>query len=197
MTDHDFQQRSLRSLDDTINDAVRGLMHVDPRPGLRRRVLSTLDAPVRQRTGLPWMPWLLAPAGALAALLLAVALLDNPTPTPSPVTTAITPGLTAPSVAVVPRPAETTARTPGTAEQPPRRAPLTTTTGIFGQRSDRVSAASVRVRPSEERSPELSETASAPETAQGEPRGPSALVIPALDIQPLQLPALSALSPRR
>ncbi|HXG55062.1 MAG TPA: hypothetical protein VNJ03_06750 [Vicinamibacterales bacterium] len=194
MSNHDFEghaMRPIRSIDDSIDATVRDLMHVDPRPGLRRRVLSTLDAPVRKGS---WMPWLLAPAGALAAVLLAVALLDNSTHAPVPVTGVMTSGITAPSAVAVRRPAVKPARTRDTPAQSPKRGPVATPASIFGQRSDRVSAASVRFRSNEVRPADMGEPAASPDTAHGALMAPSALVIPALDIQPLHLPALS---PRR
>lgn len=185
MSDHDFQQRSMRSMDDAIDTAVRDMMHVDPRPGLRRRVLSKLDAPGRKGS---WMPWLLAPTGALAAVVLAVALLDDRTASPGPVTTAMTSDATVPAGPPPPA-AGIPARTREAPAQSPRDQ-AAMTAHIFGPRTTRVSAASVRLFSADEHPASMGEISSALSAVQAEAEIPPALVIHALEIQPLQLPAL-------
>src|SRR5215212_7388232 len=54
------------ALDRAIDRAVRDMMQVDPPPGLRRRVLSRLEAPSARRT------FVLAPYSWAAAVLLIV-----------------------------------------------------------------------------------------------------------------------------
>src|SRR6476619_1587649 len=73
-------------LDRAIDRAVREMMQVDPAPGLRRRVLSRIDAPVARRAR-PVMRYAFA-AAALAVLVLSITLLpdhvDAPTPPKAP-----------------------------------------------------------------------------------------------------------------
>ena len=191
MSDDDFQQRSMRSMrsmNDAIDTAVRDMMHVDPRPGLRRRVLSKLEPPVRTRSWLPWLPWLLAPTGALAAAVLVVALLDDRTTSPAPVTTAMTSGATPPAAA--PPPA---AGIPERSRQAPAQAPrdqVGMPVDVFGPRTTRVSAASVRLPSADEQPGSTGEVSFALSAAHGGAGIPPALVILPLEIQPLQLPAL-------
>lgn len=78
-----------RRLDDAIDRAVREIMGVEPRPGLRGRVLERVNRP-----GRPALPWLrvAATAGAIAAVLLIVTLTQREPEQPR-----------APIVAVAPR----------------------------------------------------------------------------------------------
>jgi len=176
---------SMRSINEAIDTAVRDMMHVDPRPGLRRRVLSKLDAPGRKGS---WMPWLLAPTGALAAAVLAVALLDDRTTSPGPVTTAMTSDATVP--AGPPPPAAGIPERTRKAPAPSPRDQVAMTAHIFGPRTTRVSAASVRLPSADEQPASMGDISSALSAVQAEAGIPPALVIHALEIQPLQLPAL-------
>ena len=67
------------AIDRAIDRAVRDIMSVEPPAGLRRRVLSRLEAPPRRVALLPWCTGVV---GALAAVVLAVLLLE---PSPAPV----------------------------------------------------------------------------------------------------------------
>ena len=67
-----------RRLDEAIDRAVHEMMHVDPRPGLSRRVAARLAVPRTARLTAPR----LASAAALILLALAAALLVTRTPAP-------------------------------------------------------------------------------------------------------------------
>lgn len=178
-------------MDDAIDDAVREMMHRDPRPGIRRRVLAKINEPSRR---VSW-PGLLVPAmGMLACVLLAVVLFNRRSE-PSDISAApvaqVAANRPSPSQApaVVARPA------PGAAEAPrhvERRTTANAST-IFGPRSSRVTAASVPTSANADVAPAAAPT---PEIAASivEATAPPPLVISAIEIQPLQLPALA---PRR
>lgn len=76
MSNHTYPRRLL---DDAIDRAVHDLARRDPRPGFRRRVLAQLNAaPPR----MSWIPKVLVPVAAIAAvLILAVWLRPHPAPT--------------------------------------------------------------------------------------------------------------------
>lgn len=69
-------------LDRAIDRAVRELMQVDPEPGMRRRVLSRINAPV-ERPALPWMRYAFVPA-ALMIVVLSISLLPGQVEPPAP-----------------------------------------------------------------------------------------------------------------
>jgi hypothetical protein len=174
MSNHDFHKSSL---DDAIDEAVRDIMQVDPRPGLRRRVLSQLDAPAASRS---WVPRVLVPFGVLATIVLAILFLDRespiqPTDPAATAASAPAPTVSAPAVtaATTPTPPSAVAAPPSVSANARPRAPRAAapiaapSESIFGPRRDRVSAAGVK-----------------PEGAL------PPLVLPALNIQPLNLDAL-------
>jgi len=184
MTNHDFRESSV---DDAIDSAVREIMQLDPRPGLRRRVLSQLDAPAAERS---WLPRLILPIGALTCIALTVLVLTRgvqPTPPAPPVATPPTsqippsapaspaPSVTASAPSPLPEPAPTTL-----SAKPRGAATPVSGESIFGPRSGRVSAASVKPAEASGAAPVL------PEFAGTLP----ALVLPPLVIQPLNLDAL-------
>ncbi|MEO5895717.1 MAG: hypothetical protein ABIS06_08450 [Vicinamibacterales bacterium] len=188
MSDHNL--RNIR-LDHAIDSAVRDIMQLDPRPGLQRRVLSRLGAPVHASS---WMPRLLVPLGALTCILAAVFVLsyrERPepvvakAPAAAPVAVPAAPGAVA-SAAAAPA-AVKTLHAPGRITQSrssrPRR--VSTSTAVFGPRTGRVAAASVPILPGE-----VVEA-----TAGGEPlytlRPLAPFVLPGLVIPPLDLPALA------
>ncbi len=136
-------------LDHAIDRAVRGMMQVDPQPGLRHRVAERMNGPARRS-------WLV-PAFAAAAVVLVVVV--------SIVTLRISPSTpsTTPQIATAPRAAASQQRgaAPELREQPPAapqvatapkppavRRPSTPAAGvrggsIFGPPSQRVTAASI------------------------------------------------------
>ena len=128
-----------RLLDDAIDRAVQEMIHADPRPGLRRRVLDRLNAPPSRMS---WVPKLLVPAGALAAALFLAVLLKTPAPVFEPVSTA-------PPVAQAPAAPATTAAVqiqPKVQAEPPAPRVARHTASVpftFGPRSDRVTATSI------------------------------------------------------
>lgn len=69
-------------LDRAIDRAVRELMQVDPAPGMRRRVLSRINAPVERRA-LPRMRFAFA-AAALVILVLSITLMPGRVEPPTP-----------------------------------------------------------------------------------------------------------------
>lgn len=173
------------SLDDAIDNAVREIIQIDPRPGLRRRVLSQLDAPAESRS---WIPRLLLPLGGLACIALAILTL---TPERPPVPAAAVPTATAAAAPVAGPPASpdraaSSVAPPGpsasasTTPRVSRRSRPRVNPTIFGPRGDRVSAASVRP------GTELPGSAVSSERTGGLPP----LVLPALIIEPLNLAAL-------
>lgn len=136
MTDGNFPRRQI---DEAIDRAVREMMQVDPRPGLRRRVLARLERRSRARFRSSFG---VLPAAAVMAIILAIVLpalrqasreVGRSTPVHSASNTPRElpsgPPIPAP-VAVVPRPV----RPPGLQARP---------VSIFGERRDRVSASSV------------------------------------------------------
>jgi hypothetical protein len=136
-------------LDRAIDRAVRELMQVDPAPGLRRRVLSRINAPVEPRV-FPVMRYGFA-AAALVAIALSVTLMpghvEPPTPpkAPSPlVATGVPPvdleALQSTATATGPS-AAIPAKSQGISKE---RIPMPRITNVFGDRPSGVSAATVR-----------------------------------------------------
>src|SRR5687767_12230853 len=67
-------------LDTAIDRAVRGMMQIDPRPGLRHRVAGRLEAPGRRRL---WLGPALASAALLAVVLVSIVWLRAPQTDPA------------------------------------------------------------------------------------------------------------------
>jgi hypothetical protein len=75
-----------KQIDHAIDRAVREMMQVDPRPGMRARVIARVSRP-EPRTN-PWMR--ITAAGSLvAALLFVTIMLGRPEPAPGPTPTTI------------------------------------------------------------------------------------------------------------
>jgi hypothetical protein len=70
------------AVDEAITQAARERTVVDPAPGLRERVLETIDA-LDTSARLPWARLALPLASAAALLLIAAAWLTGPSPMPS------------------------------------------------------------------------------------------------------------------
>ncbi|HVL66079.1 MAG TPA: hypothetical protein VM364_02325 [Vicinamibacterales bacterium] len=136
------QMRRGTSFDRAIDAALRDMVEVDPRPGLGRRVLRRMD---RRRTPVPRAAWLRAAiAGGAALALLTVALLTFRSAGVQPVDPpqVVTQPPAAPAIPhAEPRAADTR---PVVAAPPGRRQPAPE--AIFGERRDRVSAATVSAR---------------------------------------------------
>lgn len=148
-------------LDRAIDRAVREMMHVDPEPGLRRRVLSRINAPVERRT-LPFVRYGFA-AAMVAVVVAAVSIslqpgqieLPAPPKAPAPIVAGGVPPVVLPLVP------PTVIKGPGTPNEtaPPitrdviRMPPVT---NVFGERRSKVAAATVREPDFERRiSPEI------------------------------------------
>lgn len=174
-------------LDRAINRAVRDMMHVDTRPGFRRRVLAHLGPePVHSSM----LPRVVFAAAALAVLILAVmvmvpgrrselppAVAQHEAPT---VHTA--PQATAPVTTPVEAP-RVHAAAPGVTRE---RIPMPRVTNVFGDRRNAAAATSID-----------SDTVwpTAPGATRPEPpSGPAPLVIPALEV-PAPI-VIAPLSPR-
>jgi hypothetical protein len=136
-------------LDRAIDRAVREMMQVDPAPGLRRRVLSRINAPVEHRT-FPALRYGFA-AAALAVVVLSFTLLPGhveppaPPKAPSPiVATGVSPvdleAVLSTSTGTIP-PVSIPAESARISREPIRMPRIT---NVFGAQSRGVSAATVR-----------------------------------------------------
>jgi hypothetical protein len=130
-------------LDRAIDRAVREMMQVDPAPGLRRRVLLRINAPVEHRA-VPLLRYGFA-AAVLAIVVFSITLLPGQVEPPAP------PEAPPPLVAGGISPVVLELRMPGTADSPPASPQITNepilmprVTNVFGDRRSDVSAASVR-----------------------------------------------------
>jgi hypothetical protein len=126
-------------LDSAIDRAVRGMMQVDPRPGLRHRVAGRLEAPARRAS---WMLPAAAAAALLGVVVVSSVLFRAPgAPPASQPQMAISPGtrLDAGPTVPVPVPVQPVAGAPRSParQRPPR------VEAEFGPRRDRVAAANV------------------------------------------------------
>jgi hypothetical protein len=127
------------SLDGAIDDAVREMMQVDPRPGLRQRVEGSIGSRPQQRTGLR-LGFAWAASFAVVAIV-SVLLFRSPEPSQPvhPPQVAVAPPAVPASPQVGPRAVE--ARRPAPPRVTRRRDPAPES--IFGPRANRVTAASV------------------------------------------------------
>ena len=162
-------------LDRAIDRAVRNMMHVDTRPGFRRRVLTHLGP---ERVGSSMLPRVVFAAAALAVLILAVMVILPGRRSEVPPTVAqreAAPVQTAPQP-----PAPVT-----TSVQPPRahtqtsgvtkeRIAMPRVTNVFGDRKNAAAATSIEA--------DTVWPASPATTHPEPPSGPPPLVIPALEV---------------
>lgn len=127
------------SLDGAIDDAVREMMQVDPRPGLRQRVAGSIGARPQQRAGLRLgFAW----AASLAVVaIVSVLLFRSPEPSQPvhPPQVAVAPPAVPASPQAGPQAVEALRTAPPRVTQ--RRDPAPES--IFGPRANRVAAASV------------------------------------------------------
>ena len=206
MTDGNF---SRRQVDQAIDRAVREMMQVDPRPGLRRRVLARVERDARtprlfsapgSRLRRVRGSWLLLPAAAVMALVVVAIVIpsmrhpradsQNAAPPqaalPAPRDLPGRPAVPAP-VAVIPERARAAASTPQR-------------TSIFGERRDRVSAASVQRAPEGAR-PLPSAASASDEASPALPRivMPPLMEVTEIRVRPIEIQAITlpALSPPR
>jgi hypothetical protein len=128
-------------LDAAIDRAIRGLMQIDPAPGLRHRVADRLEARVRRTWAVPAF----AAAAAILVAIVALSVLRNPE-----IEQAVEPrvAIAPPAAPSMPTPqaeraekAEVSASVPA----PPRSTSVRprASRSIFGERTGRVSAASL------------------------------------------------------
>jgi hypothetical protein len=174
-------------LDHAIDRAVRGMMHVDPAPGLRVRVVDRLEKRPARRA----LPLAFASAAALIVIVIvSVALFrevrpektieTGPMPAPVSQTTSVA------SPAVSPSP-QSQSRMPSSVPVPDAAAPvrrpraLPRPSVVFDGPRDRVSAANVR--------PATTEVVEAPQMPETfVPIGP--IVIAPISIAPIVIPPL-------
>src|SRR5262245_61157193 len=112
-------------IDRAIDRAVRAMIQIDPPAGLRRRVLSRLDAPLRA----PFLPRFAFAAAALAVLVIAIMVIRRGGPGDTTGTPAsIRAGTPASVPHAVPSPPTTRAPEGGRAEtNPPGQSPISPT----------------------------------------------------------------------
>lgn len=140
-------QRSLNDarLDRAIDRAVREMMQVDPAPGLRRRVLSRINAP-SERRAVPVMRYAFA-AAALAVLVLSITLMPGAVEPPAPpkAPPVVFAGGAPPIVLPDLKPVMVQASEDDVARPPTYEAiPMPRVTDVFGAQPSGVSAATVR-----------------------------------------------------
>jgi hypothetical protein len=181
-------------MDRAIDRAVREMVQVDPALGLRRRVLSRLEAP-RPGSRIPRYAWGTAILALAAVVLMLVR--DRPTEpvTPGPISVEVssvpasTPDRTTdvPTIALTP-PLPRRGASPGVTRE---AIPMPRVANVFGPRSPAVSAAAARnsepVRPASEDASQSSPDAVPPLVIA--PLMPAPIEIPALVIEPLAIAA--------
>lgn len=185
-------------IDRAIDRAVRDMMWIDPPAGLRRRVLSRLEAPARRAS---LFPRFALAAAALAVLAIgAVLLRQGPPPatvSPSTVTVAAPPKTVEPNVRLNPpappvveraAPRRTAARRDGLIRMP-------AIANVFGPPDGRVAGASVAepgaVRPAGiEPGTSADATPAIFPSSTPSPSQIDELIIPPLEVKPLQIAPL-------
>jgi hypothetical protein len=127
------------SLDGAIDDAVREMMQLDPRPGLRQRVAGSIGSRPRQRTGLR-LGFALAASFAVVAIVSGL-LFRSPEPSQpaQPPQVTVAPPAVPASPQVGPQAVDVRRTAPPRVTR--RRDPAPES--IFGPRANRVAAASV------------------------------------------------------
>jgi hypothetical protein len=175
-------------LDAAIDRAVRDMMHVDPRPGFRRRVLARLD-PERVRSSA--FSRVALTGTALAILILAVMVIVSDRRSELPPTLVQREASPAPTV---PQPATPARQTPPARQRVPsltrERIPMPRVTNVFGNGRSGVAAAAVDA--------DAVWTAPAPPLREELPGELAPLVIPPIEPPaPLVIPPLNPRGPGR
>ena len=146
-------ERSLNDarLDRAIDRAVRETMQVDPAPGLRRRVLSRVNAPAERRGLLPGMRYAFAAMAAVVVTVMSFTLIPGqvePPPAPKaplPIVASGPPPIDLEallSTSTVSGPSVSIPTNSGRISREPIRMPRVT--NVFGSERSGVSAATVR-----------------------------------------------------
>lgn len=175
-------------IDEAIDRAVRDIMHREPPPGLRRRVLARLEEPEPRRF-VPRLAFALAAAIVVIGATMTVMRTTSapqPAPAAAPATVAaesprVPPPQAAPPPAIASPLASVPIRRQAAATRPRRPQPVTDAaelTRIFGPRQGRVAAAGL---PDDLRVPSAPTT-----TALVEPPGGLA-ALPPIEIPPLRI----------
>ena len=140
-------------LDRVIDREVRTMMQVDPRPGLRQRVIARLQPPV-ERPGRSVGTWALACGTVAVVVLSALVLLRSPAVQPPAEPRVEISRVAEPPVSPEPAPLSpaTSSAPPPAAARPPQ-GPEPSPEAIFGPRSGRASAASLPARQSQKPAP--------------------------------------------
>lgn len=175
--------RTEQDLDDAIDRAVRDIMSLDPRPGLRGRVLSRLERAER-----PWFAFPQLAAAAALILIIVAAVLLRSVGTPEPPVSPMV-ATREPASIHLPAPAERTI--PDTVRKPAAGATAASRTGVpsvFPPRN-RVAAASV---PVDTTSPETVAPAAAAPPAElpSSELAPKPIVIEPLKVEPIVIPPI-------
>lgn len=138
------------SLDGAIDEAVREMMQVDPRPGLRHRVARSISAPPQRRRGFRMGFAALAVAMVVLASMVVWRSSRPETPVHAPQVAETTPAVPASPLAgpqAVAAPMPTPVPVPAPTRRGRRSEP--SPEAIFGPRSGRVAAASIPPAPIE------------------------------------------------
>jgi hypothetical protein len=148
-------ERSLNDarLDRAIDRAVREMMQVDPAPGLRRRVLSRINAPAERRSR-PAMRYAFAAMAAVAVTAVSFTLIPGqmeppaPPKAPSPVVATGVPPVDLEAVLSTYRVTGPSVSVPTNSAQISREPiHMPRVTNVFGGQRSGVSAATVRLAP--------------------------------------------------
>jgi hypothetical protein len=175
-----------QKIDQAIDRAVRRMMHVDPPPGLRRRVMTRIEAPPRRAF---FLPGYAVAAAALAVLVLAVVVTRDRRVAPPPVAApsavvavqtppAVTPVVRAPDsdAPAAPAPPKGTGRRTGFHSDP---IPMPRVEDIFGARTSAVTAAA-------DPTADAVWTAPPPAGVESSSAGPAPLVLPPISLIPIE-----------
>lgn len=187
-------------IDRAIDRAVRAIMHTDPPPGLRRRVLSRLEAPPARRS----LGAAFGFAAAAAVLVLVTIVITRSGPAPAVPQQAAREGAPAAAPAPVPQPAPEPP-SPAPARQPERTRPIRDdgtiamprVGNVFGPPTGRVSSATVAgvqgaAPPVDPGIPD----AAPGELTPSQSGGVAPLQIAPLEVKPIQVPPIGS-GPRR
>jgi hypothetical protein len=184
-------------LEEAIDRAVHDIVHREPPPGLRRRVMARLEAPRPPARFLPRLAFVAAAAVVVAGVTMAVFRTNGPDATTPPARVAAAqpaaierpPLPPAPESAAAP-PSPVSAGRPPAARRAPERRPIvdpSQLTRIFGERQGRVGAASLPEGP---RALPAGDAVPVPPAAVGLPALPDIQIAP-IRIEPIPVPPIT------